>query len=276
MEKYDTVPRMIDSSTQLYCVLGSPVKHSKSPLIHNNAFSDNRINAVYLAFEPGDIQAAVASIRTLGIRGASVTLPFKETVMKYLDWIDQEAIEIGAVNTLVHQDGQLKGYNTDAQAAVTPLQAFDIKNKTVCIIGAGGAARAVAYGIWKNRGRLIVTNRTAQKGRDLADRFQGRFVPWEKRGDLTADIVINTTPIGMEAFRDETAVPSQCLTPGMVVMDAVYTPLNTRLISTARKKGCHVVDGLSMFVAQAAAQFKLWTGIEPDLTTLRRTVLDNG
>lgn len=267
---------MINSSTYLYCVLGSPVKHSKSPLIHNKAFSDNRINAVYLAFEPRDIGQAVQSIRTLGIRGASVTLPFKEEVMKYLDWIDEEALAMGAVNTLVQEDGQLKGYNTDSKAAVNPLRAFGIKNKTVCIIGAGGAAKAVAYGISKRQGRLIIANRTHQKGRDLADRFQGQFIPLDKLSTLEADIVINTTPLGMEPHLEEIPFPGQGLKSGMVVMDAVYTPLNTRLISTAREKGCQTVDGLSMFVAQGAAQFKLWTGIEPDLETLRRIVLENG
>ena len=267
---------MINSNTHLYCVLGNPVRHSKSPLIHNRAFLDNNINAVYLAFEPNDIGQTVDSIRTLGIRGASVTLPFKEKVMKYLDWIDEEALEIGAVNTLVNRDGKLLGYNTDSKAAVNPLRTFGIKDKTVCIIGAGGAAKAVAYGIWRHQGRLVISNRTIQKGRDLADRFHGKFVPLDELSSQTADIVINTTPLGMEPHIDTSPFPAHCLTPGMVVMDAVYTPLNTRLISAAREKGCHAVDGLSMFVAQGAAQFKLWTGVEPDLETLRRTVLENG
>ena len=267
---------MINSRTHLFCVLGSPVRHSKSPLIHNRAFRDNQINAVYLAFEPVDIGLAVTSIRTLGISGASVTLPFKETVMKHLDWIDEEALAIGAVNTIVNRDGKLSGYNTDSKAAVNPLKQFGIKDKTVCIVGAGGAAKAVAYGIWKNQGNVVITNRTVQKGRDLADRFQGRFLQADELQFLKIDIVINTTPLGMEPHLDQMPFPEKYLRPEMVVMDAVYTPLNTRLISTAREKGCHVVDGLSMFVSQGAAQFKLWTGKEPDLDILRRTVLENG
>ncbi|WP_022668559.1 shikimate dehydrogenase [Desulfospira joergensenii] len=266
---------MINTSTDLYCVLGWPVGHSKSPLIHNRAFADQKINAVYLAFEPRDIGSAVESVRTLQIKGASVTIPFKESVMTHLDWIDEEALGIGAVNTLVNKNGKLLGYNTDSKAAVDPLKPFGIKDKTVCIIGAGGAAKAVAYGIWKHQGRLVITNRTVQKGRDLADRFQGRFVLPQDLKSLDPDIVINTTSLGMEPDIDQMAYPARLLKPGMVVMDAVYTPLNTGLISAAREKGCDVIDGLSMFIAQGAAQFRLWTGIEPDLEILRKTVLEN-
>jgi len=267
---------MINASTQLYCVLGSPVSHSQSPLVHNLSFRKKKINAVYLAFEPPDIAKGILSIRTLGIKGASITIPFKETIMAFLDEVDPRAREIGAVNTVVNRDGRLLGYNTDHKAAVDPLIHHGIKNKTICIIGAGGAARAVAHGISEEGGKLIITNRTQKKGAALAAEVKGQFISMDQMDTIKTDIVINTTSLGMYPHHlEESVFPAQHLAPGMVVMDVVYTPLNTRLLSVAREKGCTTIDGLSMFVAQAAAQFELWTGLKPDTQAMRDAVLEN-
>jgi shikimate dehydrogenase len=266
---------LINAATDLYCVLGSPVSHSKSPLVHNTSFSENKINAVYLAFEPPDIKSAIESIRVLDIKGVSITIPFKETIMDYLDEIDPLAREIGAVNTVVNRGGRLLGYNTDCQAAVTPLIPMGIKGKTVCIIGAGGAGKAVAHGIAKQGGQIIITNRSVQKGIVLAKTIGGQFIESNHMDTICADVVINTTSIGMEPNLEELPFPTQNLTSGMVVMDVVYTPLNTRFLSIARQKGCKTIDGLSMFVAQAAAQFELWTGLKPDTKLMRDAVLEN-
>lgn len=263
---------MIDATTRLYCVFGNPVGHSKSPVIHNAAFKDKGINAVYLAFGVQDASGAVQAVRTLGIRGASVTIPFKESIMAHLDWIDPAARAIGAVNTIVNEDGILKGYNTDCQAAVAPLVPFGISGKTVCIVGAGGAARAVAHGIAARNGNVIITNRTEQKGRALAEAVNGQFISAGDTASIRADVVINTTSIGMTPKVDEISFPPEALTSDMVVMDVVYTPLRTRLLATAELKGCTTIDGLSMFIAQAAAQFELWTGISPDVGLMRNTI----
>ncbi len=265
--------QQINAATQLYGVMGSPVSHSQSPLVHNRAFAHQGINAVYLAFEPPDAKSCINAIRSLNIKGASITIPFKAGVMDYLDWIDPEAGDMGAVNTIVNDRGSLLGYNTDSKAAVDPLKPFGIAGKTVCIVGAGGAARAVAFGIWKNKGRLVIVNRTAQTGMDLAGQYQGRFCPLQDISQIQADILINTTSIGMAPAVDQAPVPLSWLRPEMVVMDVVYTPPDTRLIQAARQRGCHVVDGLAMFIAQAAAQFKLWTGIEPDQHQMRTALL---
>jgi shikimate dehydrogenase len=272
---------MITSSTKLYCVLGNPVSHSKSPLVHNISFRANNIDAVYLAFEPQDIAMAIKALKTFKIKGASITIPFKETIMPYLDWIEPRAKEIGAVNTVVNQDGKLLGYNTDSKAAIDPLVPHGIKNKTVCIIGAGGAARAVAHGITDKKGQLIIINRSREKGAALAAEFNAQFIPFDKMDKtgkmdfIAPDVVINTTSLGMYPHVEALAFPSQCLTPGMVVMDLVYTPLETRLLSVARKNGCITIDGLSMFIAQAAAQFELWTNVKPDTNLMRQAVLEN-
>ena len=266
---------LINAATDLYCVLGSPVSHSQSPLVHNTNFRENKINAVYLAFEPPDIKSAIRSIRTLDIKGVSVTIPFKETIMDYLDEIDFLARKIGAVNTVVNRGGRLFGYNTDCQAAVAPLIPLGIKDKTICIIGAGGAGKAVAHGIAEQGGHIIITNRSVQKGIFLAEIVGGQFIESDQMEKICADVVINTTSCGMEPRMEEVPFPTQNLIPGMVVMDVVYTPLNTRLLSIARQNGCKTIDGLSMFVAQAAAQFELWTGLKPDTKLMRDAVLEN-
>jgi len=264
---------MIDASTDLYCVLGNPVSHSKSPGIHNLSFGDKNINAAYLAFEPDDICNGVQAIRTLGIKGASITIPFKESVMAELDWIEPMALDIGAVNTIVNDGGKLKGYNTDSNAAVAPLLDYGLRGKIICLVGAGGAARAVAHGVAREGGQVLITNRTRKKGEDLATRVDGEFIPLEDASTIKADVVINTTSLGMDPHPDTLSFPSAALYPGMMVMDVVYTPLQTLLLQTAKQKGCIAIDGLSMFVAQAAAQFKLWTGVEPDLELMRNQVL---
>lgn len=264
---------MITSSTRLYCVLGSPVSHSKSPVIHNAAFREHGIDAVYLAFEPPDAKGAVRAIRTLGIKGASVTIPFKQKIMPHLDQISADARQIGAVNTLVLEGGKLCGYNTDARAAVDPLMPVGIQGKTVCIAGAGGAARAVAFGITQAGGDLIITNRSAEKGKALASQFNGKFIPLAEAGGIYADILINTTSLGMTPNTSASPFPETMLKPGMTAMDVVYTPMKTTFLKTAESRGCTIIDGLAMFVAQAAAQFTLWTGIQPDLQTMRKSIL---
>lgn len=265
---------MINALTRLYCVFGNPVRHSKGPIIHNAAFKDKGINAVYLAFEVQDAAGAVQAVRSLDIQGASVTIPFKESIMAHLDWIDPLARAIGAVNTIVNEDGMLKGYNTDCQAAVAPLVPLGIPGKTVCIVGAGGAARAVAHGIAAQKADIIITNRTAQKGQALAEMVNARFIPAGEMANIQADVIINTTSIGMTPRENEISFPSKALTSDMVVMDVVYTPLRTRLLEAAKQKGCTTIDGLSMFIAQAAAQFELWTGMAPDADLMRRVIND--
>ena len=267
---------MISTSTDLYCVLGSPVSHSQSPLVHNISFKKNKIDAVYLAFEPPDIKTAVMSMRTLGIKGASITIPFKETIIHYLDEVDPLAVSIGAVNTVVNKAGRLVGYNTDCDAAVAPLISHGIHGKTVCIIGAGGAGKAVAHGIAKQGGRIIITNRSAEKGASLAAEVKGQFICQDQMDTIMADVVINTTSCGMYPLQvEDLPFPACKLNPSMIVMDVVYTPLSTKLLSIARKKGCTIIDGLSMFVAQASAQFELWTGLKPDTKIMRDAVLKN-
>ena len=268
----------MDSTTHLYGILGNPIGHSKSPAIHNACFQHHKINAVYLAFKIDEISKGITALRTLNFKGASVTIPYKKSVMEHLDWIDEDAIAIGAVNTIVNQDGKLLGYNTDFKAAVTPLKPYGIKGKKICIIGAGGAAHAVAYGLHKAKGHLFIINRNQKRGERLAQKYQADFIPMDTiktKNKINADIVINTTSIGMSPDLETLSFPSHHISSGMVIMDIVYTPLRTRLLLEAQKKGCTTIDGLSMFLYQGAVQFKLWTGISPDIK-LMRNIVTNG
>jgi len=243
--------------------------------VFNAAFQALSLNYIYKPFKviPKDLPGAVDAIRVLNIRGCGVSMPHKTPVMALLDEVDGKARQIGAVNTVINQKGRLLGFNTDAKAALDPLVPYGIKDKTVCIIGAGGAARAVAHGISTQGGQLIITNRSREKGRALADKYRGRFIPLDQMNTIQADIMINTTSLGMHPYQDTYAFDSLELTSDMVVMDVVYTPLNTQLLKAARKKGCRVIDGLSMFLHQGAAQFKLWTGICPDIQPVQNALI---
>ncbi len=267
---------MIDSFTQIYGVFGNPARHSKSPFIHNFAFQYYHINAVYLAFEPDEIAKSLEAMRALNIKGASITLPFKETVMAYLDRIDEDAEAVGAVNTIVNKGGMLHGFNTDYKAAVEPLKPFGIQGKKVCIVGAGGAAQAVAYGIYKEKGRLVITNRNEKRGKILAEKYKADFFSLDDIDSLLKiqpDILINTTSVGMSPNISDLCFPLDYLSPKTLVMDIIYTPLKTRLLHGAQLKGCRIIDGLTMFLNQGAQQFKLWTGINPDIELMRKIML---
>lgn len=266
----------LNTDTKLYCIFGNPVGHSKSPLVHNACFQKYQHNAVYLAFEIKRIKKGIEAIRALNMQGASITIPFKEQIIPYLDKIDNDAHKIGAVNTIVNKNGMLKGYNTDLNAAVSPLKPFGIEDKKVCIIGAGGAARAIAHGITKQKGKLIVVNRNRTRGKNLASANSAEFISYnalQNMPSLDADILINTTSVGMVPDIQHSPVPDRLINPEMIVMDIVYTPINTKLLTTAKKKGCHTIDGLTMFLEQASAQFKLWTTILPEINFLKQLLV---
>ncbi|MCK5099713.1 MAG: shikimate dehydrogenase [Desulfobacteraceae bacterium] len=264
---------MADTRTDLYCIFGNPVMHSKSPVMHNALFNENKINAVYLAFDIDNIQAGIDSVRQLNIKGISVTIPFKEKVIEYLDNIDPQAKEIGAVNTIVNYNGKLTGYNTDWIGGIEPLEKHGIKDKKVGLIGAGGAAHAIAYGIKKKKGNLTIINRNQKKGDKLASLFDSNFLKFDDLEKQTFDIIINTTPLGMTPDIKNTPIAKELLNKNMIVMDIIYNPIETKLIKDAKKIGCKTIDGLSMFVNQGARQFQLWTGIKPSIEFMRKIVI---
>jgi len=241
----------IDAETSLYGIIGHPVRHSLSPIIQNLAFTSYNINAVYLAFEVTELSGAIKGVKALGIKGLSVTIPHKINIM-------------GAINTVVNRDGYLLGFNTDWLGALLSLkEKTEIKGKRFVILGAGGAARAIAFGLKKEGAEIIIVNRTYEKGCALAKEINAHAFPWEKLPALAGDVLINTTPIGMWPEIDTSPVDEKVLAKFELVMDTVYRPLKTKLLQIAENLGCNTIGGLKMLIYQGAEQFRLWTKKEP-------------
>ncbi len=256
-------------------MLGNPVGQSLSPLMHNKALHDLGIEGRYNAFCVYDLAAAIQGIRGMDVRGASVTIPFKSAVMEYLDDISPDALNIGAVNTIINSNGCLTGANTDWRGLLATLrEVMTIKGKKFVIIGAGGTARAAAYGIIQEGGLPIIANRTVEKGRLLALQFNCPFYALDDIGKIEADCLINTTPVGMYPHIDKSPVDSVVLAGYKFVMDVIYNPLETKLLRDARQRGCHVLPGVDMFVHQGAEQIKLWTGYEPNRALMKNVIME--
>jgi len=241
--------------------------------MHNAAFEAAGYDGVYLAFEVADVSAAAAGIRALGIRGASVTIPHKVSVMPHLDAVDETARKIGAVNTIVNDGGTLRGYNTDCEGAVAALmKKTEIGDKRVLVIGAGGAARAVGFGLSDRGGHVTFCNRTEEKARRLARELSASFRAMKDIGNEAWDVIVNTTSVGMTPNAGGMPIPETLLRPGRVVMDIVYNPLETRLLVKAKEAGCTTVDGAAMFIHQGVCQFELWTGRKAPVSVMEETV----
>ena len=266
---------MIDAKTSIFGLIGNPVAHSLSPAMHNRAFTATGYNGVYLAFRVTDPAAAIKGVRALNFKGVSVTLPHKSAVMEYLDEIDETAERIGAVNTIVNNRGRLIGYNTDCAGALKALKTrTSIQDKSVALIGAGGAARAIGFGLVNAGGRVTIFNRSRAPGERLAQDLQAEFLPLYAWQPGRHEILINTTPVGMHPETDATPIPKEDLSEEMVVMDIVYNPVKTRLLEEAEHKACQTINGVDMFVFQGAHQFELWTGQKAPVEVMRAAVVE--
>jgi shikimate dehydrogenase/3-dehydroquinate dehydratase type I len=264
-----------ENQTGNYILLGNPVKQSLSPIMHNAALADLSQDGRYNAFCVYDLAAVVSGMRGMDIHGASVTIPYKVAVMELLDDIDEDALKIGAVNTISNDNGRLTGFNTDWRGLILTLkEAMTIKDKKFVIIGAGGTARAAAYGIIKEGGTPIIVNRSAEKGKILSDKFNCPFYSLAEIGKIKADCLINTTPVGMYPCADGSPVDTGVLAGYKYVMDVIYNPLTTKLLQDAKMQGCHTFLGLDMFVHQGACQIELWTGKEPNRELMKKVVLE--
>ncbi len=258
----------------LYVLLGNPVAHSLSPAMHNAAYKAMGLAARYLSFCVADLAQAVAGLRGLGIRGASVTLPFKEAVIPLLDVVEEDARGIGAVNTVVNEGGRLRGLNTDWVGLQRMLrERFLLRGRTIAVLGAGGTARAAVFAIRDAGGIPVVLNRTRSRGEALARRFGCAFVPLSAVADVRADGLVNTTSVGMWPRIQETPLPASVLGGFRWVADAVYNPRETTLLREAKARGCAVVGGVPLFLYQGAAQIAAWTGREPPLCRMEEVVL---
>ncbi len=270
----------VDAATVITGVVGSPVAHSLSPRMHNRAFARERLNAVYLPFEVFDVGAfarRMARPRTRelewNLRGFSVTAPHKTAMLTHLDWAEPRALEVGAVNTVVITDeGELRGYNTDAEAFVAPLRArLELRGARVAVLGAGGAARAAMSSLKAHGAVVGLFARNVERAAAVAADFGAEVAPLDgaRFGDFEA--VVNTTPLGTRGpHESETPATSAQLGGARIAYDLVYNPRMTRFMREARAAGCETIGGLPMLVAQAAAQFKLWTGRDAPQDVMRR------
>ena len=272
----------INSSTQLFCILGKPVRHSLSPVIHNTAFTKSGINAVYLAFEPDTIEGGISSIRSLNIKGASITIPFKVEAIKYLDKIDPLAEKIGSINTIQNYDGELIGYNTDGYGAVKALEnnRIEIKNSRVMVIGNGGSARAIAFTLLEQDANVIIAGRNPEKIKNLTSDLRNSYNNveciqlTEINNDYMSgvDTIINTTPLGMAPDVNLVPIDPGLLQEKHVVFDIVYSPDITRLLDSAISRGCRIVRGIEMLINQGIKQFEIWTGMNAPLKEITEAV----
>ncbi|MEC0127880.1 shikimate dehydrogenase [Paenibacillus pabuli] len=270
-------------------VMGDPIAHSKSPAMHNAALQAAGVNGMYMPLHvrPEQLESAIRGIVALGYRGVNVTIPHKEQVMPYLDVIDESARLIGAVNTIVNEEGKLTGYNTDGIGYVRSLKEEavpELAGKRIAVLGAGGAARGVIYALALEKPeRISILNRTADRAVALASDLRAHGL-----GDITgsgmaeaavilaaADIVINTTAAGMHPHVDDVLVDPALIRAGAAVSDLIYNPLETRLLRESRERGCTVHGGLGMFIYQGAVAFEHWLGIPAPVETMRRAVLDS-
>jgi shikimate dehydrogenase len=265
----------VTGRTRVYCILGNPVGHSMSPLMHNAAFRRLGVDAVYVPFEVSDLARAVAGLKALNVKGASVTVPFKEEVMPLIDEVDETARAIGAVNTLIFEGGRIRGTNTDWIGALRCLEAvMTVSGRTFVVLGAGGAARALVYAVVKRGGKAVVVNRSEEKGRTLADAFGATYVSPAGLGQLQGDCLVNTTPVGMHPREDVTPVEKEILGRYRAVVDVVYNPMKTRLLREAAEAGCGVASGFEMFVYQGVEQFEIWTNEKAPVDVMRQVVYE--
>lgn len=261
---------------KLYGIIGHPLGHSLSPLLHNHGFQKLGLCSSYFCWPipPGKLPEFMTAMRTLPIAGASVTIPHKCTVMPYLDGYSEDAIHAGAVNTLFWKDGKLLGDNTDVQGFLKPLEPHLKRLNSALVLGVGGAARAVLWGL-KRRGveKLAICGRKKEIIAQLSQEFGAESVEWENRGAWQGDLLINATPLGMQgALAEENPWPGG--TKNIQIMyDLVYNPLKTKFLREGEVRGARTILGVEMFVAQAMAQFQLWTGKLLDSEELKSLVI---
>ncbi len=252
----------INGKTKLCCIIGNPVEHSLSPQMHNAAFRKLGLNYVYVAFRVEKLKGAIEGLKALEVRGIVVTVPHKIEVMNYVDEIDETARQIGAVNTIVNENGMFKATNTDWVGAIGALEEVtELKGKKVAVLGAGGAARSVIYGLKKREAVISVFNRTLEKAQNLDKNFhlEGAFSLHDNTEIKKADIIINTTSVGLEPRDDKSPLSDNTLDKRHIVFDIVYTPRETKLLQQARKAGARCVYGDKMVLYGGVQQFELFT-----------------
>jgi 3-dehydroquinate dehydratase / shikimate dehydrogenase len=264
----------VDAATRVYGVVGDPIAHSLSPAIMNAAFRRENVNAVYLALHAKTLKDLLTCVREIPIHGISVTMPYKEAILHYLDNSDAHTTKIGACNTVVRaQDGKLYGFNTDAAGIVRPLERrlSTLEGARILVLGAGGAARAAVFGLKERGSEVYILNRSIGPAKKLAHQARARIMKRPDLKKIAFDVIINATPVGMGNTR-ETPLQEKEIN-ARYVFDMIYDPAETRLLKLAKERGAQIIPGIEMFVHQAARQFEIWTGKPAPWDEMLRVVL---
>jgi shikimate dehydrogenase len=270
---------IVNGNTKVYGIIGNPVRHTLSPVMHNGAFDELNENRIYIPLPVEDVSAGLTGLKGLGICGASVTIPHKETVIPLLDYVDPVARKIGAVNTIQVVESslgrELHGYNTDWLGANKALSTkTTLAGKNVVVLGAGGSAKAIGFGLLEAGANIVICSRTESRGRALANELSCAWYGLDKTKELQGDILVHATSVGMAPNSDITLMEHNELAGYQVVMDIVYSPLKTRLLREAEMAGCTTVNGLEMLLYQGVAQFELWTGKEAPVDVMRKALME--
>jgi len=271
----------ISAKTKFCIIIGDPVTHSLSPAMHNVAYKklgiDNEFIYLGSNVKITDVDKVVEAMRKMeNFRGLTCTIPHKIEVVKYLDWIDPIAKKIGAVNSIVNDNGILKGYNTDWLGVVIPLEKITrLKNKKVAVIGAGGASRAALFGLLKKRAKVKIFNRSKDKAVNLAQELGCSYGDLKKQEEIKDfDIIINATSVGMKPLDNETPISVKNITDKQIVFDIVYAPYETKLLKEVKKRGAKIVRGIEMLLYQGIAQFELYTGKKAPEEVMRKVLYE--
>jgi 3-dehydroquinate dehydratase/shikimate dehydrogenase len=288
----------IDANTKVFGVIGDPVSHSLSPLIHNLAFRHLGINAVYVPFRVPrpELADSLKAFMQIPVQGYSVTIPHKEEAAQLAKFLDESVDRAKAANTLIRSGDDFSAYNTDYQGVIDTLRSYlptsftspdaepskaivaslpepaSLQSKVVLVVGAGGIGRAVAHALRAEGALVSITNRTSERAAMLAEEVGGRHIEWQGRHSVMCDVVINCTSVGMHPDVDETPLHPSFLKQNLVVFDTIYTPETTLLVKEARNRGCHVITGVELFIRQAAQQFRLFTNRDAPIELMRKAV----
>ena len=272
----------VDAATRVYGVAGDPIRQSLSPVMMNTAFRRENLNAVYLGLHAKELADLMQCVREIPIHGLSVTMPYKEAILKHLDKTDPISQKVGACNTVIRsQDGKLYGFNTDVAGVVRPIeQRMNVQGAKVLVLGAGGAARAAVFGLKERGADLYLMNRTAAAGKKLAQHAHIKYLDRAKLAKIKVpfDVIINATPVGMDMAEVKGTKPEKPLLTEAEMncryaFEMVYAPAETPFTKMARAKGIHVIPGSEMFVHQGARQFEIWTGKPAPVEEMHRVVI---
>jgi len=286
-ESLESKRQNISGLTKVYGVIGDPIDHSLSPAMQNAAFRSVGLNAIYVPFPVGESElgSAVHGLRSLGVRGFNVTTPHKTAILRYLDKVDTQAAEIGSINTVRNQAGTLIGFNTDGSGAMAAMRnaGLSLAGQSLLLLGAGGAARAIAYSVGQIGCSVRLVNRTSSRARRLAKLLRTKFGITAEYAPLSrksihdcvdhADIILNASSMGMDA-KNNPPIERTWLRRDQWVFDIVYRPLQTKLLRDAISQGTRAINGVEMLLNQGTESFAIWTGKKPPTRAMRRAIAE--